>query len=181
MGRQPMKRTDLKNIRASWTRHKLTSRSLVTLWAWSVWLISKKAGLLEAWKHVIAVPSCSENYPEGARGDFIIKGAGMARAGLAPYTSCFWFNFILERDDVEAICFFLRSSVTSQACIIFLTKCLFNAGITKGAGIVTPEVATKLKNRGEDFFFFNPTSHVTFSFSFSWEMTSVHSSYFFES
>lgn len=58
---------------------------------------------------------------------------------------------MLEMDEVEEICFFLKSRVTSQDRIIFLIKCLSNVAILKGAGHHYPRGSSQVEVRGRSF------------------------------
>lgn len=69
-------------------------------------------------------------------------------------------SFMLEMDDIEDICFFFKSRVTSQDCIIFLIKCLSNVAILRVAGHSQPRGSGRVE-AGEKLSS-NPSSNVTF-------------------
>ena len=69
-------------------------------------------------------------------------------------------SFMLEMDDVEEICSFFKSRVTSRDRIIFLMKCLSSAAVLRGAGHSYPRGSSKAE-LGEKFSF-NPSSDLTF-------------------
>lgn len=114
---------------------------------------------MQAWNYLIAVSSCSENSPEGAGDDFTM-GNRHCKGRPGPLRKLSLLSFVSETDDVERICFFFKSSVTSQDCIIFLIKCLSNVAILGGAGPSYPRGSSKVEV-GEKFSF-NPSSNITF-------------------
>lgn len=101
----------------------------------------------------------SENRPDPAGDDVLLKGAG-----LTPCTGCLGLDCTSSWTCVERqVVSLLKSSVASPACAMFLTMCLLSAGILKGAGHSYPGGSSKVEvQRGKRTFFFNPTSNVTF-------------------